>query len=83
MTLLSLLYSLRETESQSVSPRVQPTSSLAKWVSFLVTSLYKPKGTGFSLAPSSGYCVQAEDKQMPLSSCPSPCPHLETESRQS
>lgn len=40
-------------------------------------------GPGFTLAPSSGCCVLMEDKQMPPSSCPSPCPCLGTESRQS
>lgn len=44
MTIRILFYSLRETESQSVSPRVQPTSSLAQWVSFPVMCLSKPWG---------------------------------------
>lgn len=81
MTIRILFYSLRETESQSVSPRAQPTSSLAHWVS--VPVFMQALGPGFTLAPSSGCCVPVEGKQMPLSSCPSPCPRLGTESRQS
>lgn len=44
MTIRILFYSLRETESQSVSPRVQPTSSLAQWVSFPVMCLSNTLG---------------------------------------
>lgn len=52
MTISILFYSLRETESQSVSPRVQPTSSLAQWVSFPVMCISKPLGLGSPWHPA-------------------------------
>lgn len=52
MTIRILFYSLRETESQSVSPRVQPTSSLAHWVSVPVMCLCKPLGLGSPWHPA-------------------------------
>lgn len=52
MTIRILFYSLRQTESQSVSPRVHPTSSLAQWVSFPVMCLSKPFGLGSPWHPA-------------------------------
>lgn len=52
MTIHILFYSLRETESQSFSPRVQPTSSLAQWVSFPVMCLSKPLCQGSPWHPT-------------------------------
>ena len=67
MTIRILFYSLRERESQSISPRVQPTSSLAQWVSFPVMCLTKPLGLDSPWHPTlvavcwwrAGKCPQA------------------------
>lgn len=52
MTIRILFYSLRKTESQSVSPRVQPISSPARWVSFPVMCPSEPLGLGSPWHPA-------------------------------
>lgn len=46
------IVSEKQNHSQSVSPRVQPNSSLAQWLSFLVMCLYIPLGVSSPWHPA-------------------------------